>query len=261
MLTLLGHGYIGSAIAAELISRRIPFRHVRHTDRWYPDGPIINAAGYTGSPNVDACEINKAACLLGNVSWPVSVEGRAQHCPVIHIGSGCIYEGGEFDEEDAPNFTSSFYSLCKATAEQALAPYLHKSYILRIRIPFSGQSHAKNYLTKLAAYPKLVDVRNSISAVEDVAKVAVHFSLHRPEPGIYNVCNPGTITAREVVQMMGLRKEWFASYEEFLSTVKTPRSNCLLNTDKLQRVFPIRSVHKALSDSIEAMKHEHRTAA
>jgi dTDP-4-dehydrorhamnose reductase len=27
---------------------------------------LINAAGYTGKPNVDACELHKSECLLGN---------------------------------------------------------------------------------------------------------------------------------------------------------------------------------------------------
>lgn len=257
MISLIGHGYIGRAIAAELDAQHVPFRWHHHADRWFPDGDaIINAAGYTGHPNVDACETERQACMLGNVAWPLLCEARAQGLPVVHIGSGCIYEGGEFDERDAPNFTGSFYALCKATAEQALKPLLRRSYILRIRIPFGGRAHAKNYLTKLATYPRLVDVRNSISCVEDVARVAVHFARTEPRPGIYNVVNPGAVTARQVVAMMGLRKAWFATYDEFRASVRAPRSNCILNSDKLQQIYPLRHVCEALSDSIEAMKHE-----
>ena len=31
---------------------------------------LINAAGYTGKPNVDACELNKQECLFGNSVLP-----------------------------------------------------------------------------------------------------------------------------------------------------------------------------------------------
>ena len=31
---------------------------------------VINAAGYTGKPNVDACELAKAECLSGNAYYP-----------------------------------------------------------------------------------------------------------------------------------------------------------------------------------------------
>ena len=31
---------------------------------------VINAAGYTGKPNVDACELAKAECLSGNAVLP-----------------------------------------------------------------------------------------------------------------------------------------------------------------------------------------------
>ena len=174
---------------------------------------------------------------------------------------GCIYDGGSFSEADAPNFTGSFYALCKAAAEQALQPFLDKSYILRIRIPFGRAPHAKNYLSKLRAYPKLVDVANSLSCVEDVAKVAVHFALHRPPPGLYNACNPGVVTTRDVVQRMGLRKDWFDSYADFAATVKAPRSNCLLDPAKLQRVYPLRPVGDALEDCIGAINDSPREAA
>ena len=140
-------------------------------------------------------------------------------------------------------------------------PFLDKSYILRIRIPFGRAPHAKNYLSKLRAYPKLVDVANSLSCVEDVAKVAVHFALHRPPPGLYNACNPGVVTTRDVVQRMGLRKDWFDSYADFAATVKAPRSNCVLDTAKLQRIYPLRPVGDALEDCIGAINDSPREAA
>ena len=56
---------------------------------------LINAAGYTGKPNVDACELHKTECLFGNAVFPGLV---AQACneagvPWGHVSSGCIYTG------------------------------------------------------------------------------------------------------------------------------------------------------------------------
>ena len=104
-------------------------------------------------------------------------------------------------------------------------------------------------MTKLTKYDKLVDFENSISYVNDVAATAVYFARYLPKPGIYNVCNPGTITTKQVADMMGLQKEWYTE-EEFNQAVVAPRSNCNMSSDKLNRVFPIQSAESALKQAI-----------
>lgn len=257
MITLVGHGYVGNAIAVELRRQRLPFYWRSHLD-FFPGGTaIINAAGFTGAPNVDACETDQRNCIKGNVLWPVELERRAAGLAVVHISSGCIYDGYKpsgWAETDPPNFgfgVGSFYSGCKALAEEVLAQYLGRSYVLRIRIPFGLEDHPKNYLSKLRAYEKLIDVRNSLSCVEDVARVAIHFATKLPPPGIYNVCNPGSVTTREVADMLGLSKQWFTS-KEFAAAVKAPRSNCVLNVEKLQAVFPIEPIAVAMANAVKA---------
>src|SRR6185312_2877349 len=121
---------------------------------------LINAAGYTGKPNVDACELHKSECLMGNAVLPGTI---AQACadagvPWGHVSSGCIYsgrnlDGSAFKENDPPNFTfrtnhCSFYSGTKALGEEVLAgtPNL---FVWRLRIPFNEVDTPRNYLTKL----------------------------------------------------------------------------------------------------------------
>ena len=76
----------------------------------------INAAGFTGKPNVDACESAKYECLQGNAVLPGIIREVCEDLkiPWGHISSGCVYSGRRYDgkgwtEEDEPNF--SFRSL------------------------------------------------------------------------------------------------------------------------------------------------------
>ena len=56
---------------------------------------LINCAGYTGKPNVDACEENQEETWLGNAILPqILAEACAStNLPWGHVSSGCIYDG------------------------------------------------------------------------------------------------------------------------------------------------------------------------
>lgn len=259
MITLIGHGYVGEHIAEELTAQKLPFTWISHTDPIpLNTSAIINAAGYTGSPNVDACEIHKQETIDGNVTFPVKLELENTHTPIVHISSGCIYTGydKEYTEDDEPNFTfnnGSFYSGSKALGQEMLKPYLHKSYLLRIRMPFGNKHHPKNFLTKMVKYDKLISYDNSLSYLPDVAAVAVAMAVNRKiAPGIYNLTNPGSSNAKEIVKMMGIDKEFFTP-EEFSKAIVAPRSNCVLSTKKLDAIHPLRPVHEALALAISKL--------
>ena len=248
MITLIGHGYIGQTIAKELYKERLQYYWINHIQPIPSDTKfIINAAGFTGSPNVDACEIYRQEYIDGNVTWPLILERYNQNTPIIHISSGCVYSGypiGGYKENDPCDFTfktGSFYSGTKALAQTLLEPYMNKSYLFRIRMPFGRHRHPKNFLTKLEKYEKLISFENSLTFVEDVGKICIHFILTRPEPGVYNVCNPGSSNASEIVDMMKLDKQWF-TLEEFKAATRAPRSNCVLNTEKLESIYNIRTL-------------------
>src|SRR5437588_570612 len=87
MITLLGStAYIGQAFLQAMTERGWPVhaptrQQVNYTDftalRSYLETTkpafLINAAGYTGKPNVDACEEHKADTLQGNALFPAMV--------------------------------------------------------------------------------------------------------------------------------------------------------------------------------------------
>jgi dTDP-4-dehydrorhamnose reductase len=257
MITLIGHGYIGQEIYKRMeVQSYFPIEWIDHKSK-IPSGTqlIINAAGFTGSPNVDACEKYREETIDGNVYWPLKLELENHQTPIIHISSGCVYTGyeKEYTEEDEPNFNfnnGSFYSGSKSLGQKLLSPFMNKSYLLRIRMPFGSLRHPKNFLTKLENYNKLVDFRNSLSNVDDISKTVEFFAINKPTPGIYNLVNPGSITTREIVDMMGLSKEWF-THEEFASAVIAPRSNCVLSSEKLSNIISLRSIDDALTHTIQ----------
>lgn len=260
MITLIGHGYIGEHIAYELLTQKTSYHWIKHIDVVPRDTTvIINAAGYTGSPNVDACEKYRQETIDGNVIFPLTLEQKYLDIPIVHISSGCIYTGYKNDgwtENDEPNFNfnnGSFYSGSKTLAQKLLTPYLSKSYLLRIRMPFGNKHHPKNFLTKLHRYERLINFENSLSYVDDVARVAVHFAKNKPQSGIYNVCNPGSKTTKQIADMLQLNKEWFTE-QEFIQATMAPRSNCVLNNDKLSKIFPIQNIDSALEEAIKNLK-------
>ena len=253
MILLLGAtGYIGQAFARQLTERGWPFigpsrKEIDYTRfesllaflRDRKPAFLINAAGYTGKPNVDACETARADTLAGNTLFPQTVAHAcaATGTPWGHVSSGCIYAGAKvvrdgrmavekdltkpelralvetnpsaihgFTENDEPNFTfrnppCSFYSGTKALAEEAIAG-IGQSYCWRLRIPFDEFDNARNYLSKVQRYKKVYDNVNSISHRSDFASACLDlWQAHAPF-GAYNVTNPGFITTRQVAAMI-----------------------------------------------------------
>jgi dTDP-4-dehydrorhamnose reductase len=287
MIYLLGgSGYVGHAYQALLARKNIPFRNVRRAELDYTnrdtlraallrDKPefLINAAGYTGKPNVDACELHKHECLFGNAVLPGII---AEACadagvPWGHVSSGCIYtgarpDGSGFMETDTPNFTfrtnnCSFYSGSKALGEEVLAGKPNV-YVWRLRIPFDHIDNPRNYLTKLLRYQRLLEATNSISELHEFCAATFACWEKRVPFGIYNVTNPGQVTTHEVVDLIkksGVSNKdfvFFKNEDEFMHVAaKTPRSNCVMDSSKLAKVgITMTEVHEAVMRDLKNWK-------
>ena len=254
MILLLGaSGYIGEAFALELRRRGQPFLPLARREADYTHFDVllkflqarrpefvVNAAGYTGKPNVDACETARADTLAGNTLLPQTIAHAcaAAGIPWGHVSSGCIYSGAKiaaggrtraekdltrspelralvgqspeavhgFAETDPPNLSfrdgpCSFYSGTKALGEEAIAG-IGQSYVWRLRIPFDEFDGARNYLSKVQRYSKVYDNVNSISHRADYVKACLDLWRLRAPFGTYNVTNPGWVRTRQVVEMI-----------------------------------------------------------
>lgn len=275
-----GRGYVGCRLVAHLVAAGHQVRFVDRSEtsrsgmRRLPDRLIadsvdflINAAGYTGRPNVDACERRKIACWRGNVDLPLRLAAVMDRVgvPWAHVSSGCIFDGDNaggngFREDDPPNFDfnsgrCSFYSGCKAEAERRLAgaPNL---YIWRIRMPVDRRPSPRNYLTKLLTYDRLLDARNSLSSLDGFADAAVRCVQQRPEPGKYHLTHPGSVTTRQICQRLSRRTgrtfDFFVSDEQFYRSGHTPRSCCVLDSSKAVRAgFGLQPIEEILDGMID----------
>lgn len=262
ILLLGGTGYIGEAFARELARRDLAFRNLSRREVEYTrfdalhallqaNRPefVVNCAGYTGKPNVDACETAKADTLAGNTVLPLTIAAAcaAARIPWGHVSSGCIYSGAKifsngqmhvekdltqpdlravverspenvhgFTETDPPNFSfrdgpCSFYSGTKALGEEVIHG-AGQSYIWRLRIPFDEFDSPRNYLSKVQRYSKVYDNVNSISHRRDFAAACLDLWQLRAPFGTYNVTNPGFVTTRQVV---GLVEEYLKPARPF----------------------------------------------
>lgn len=252
ILLLGGTGYIGQAFGAELQRRGKQFINLSRKEVDYtrfdlllgflksrkPEF-VVNAAGYTGKPNVDSCEVARADTLVGNTLLPQTIAHAcaAMNIPWGHVSSGCIFSGAKvringgvrvekdmtkpemrelvakspenvlgFTETDTPNFSfrdmpCSFYSGTKALGEEAMAG-IGQSYVWRLRIPFDEYDSMRNYLTKVQRYLKAYDNINSISHRGDYASACLDLWEKRAAYGTYNVTNPGFVSTRQVCELI-----------------------------------------------------------
>ncbi len=262
MIWLIGaSGYVGAAFARELARRGREFKAVSRADidcthfaplhaalREARPEFVINAAGFTGKPNVDACETQRGETIRGNIVLPQTVAEAcfAAGTRLGTVSSGCIYAGAKvreddgaemieadlnashlqkllqtrsprlrgFVETDPANFSfaqnsCSFYSGTKAVGEQVLAQF-PEFYIWRLRIPFEEEDNSRNYLSKIQRYPKVYQNWNSISHLGDFVAACLDTWELRLPGGCYNVVNPGYVSTREVVDLFRklVRPSW-----------------------------------------------------
>ena len=242
---------------------------------------MINCAGYTGKPNVDACETDKANCLAGNAVLPGLISEACDRIGVAwgHVSSGCIFtgtrpDGRGFSELDPPNFSfrqnnCSFYSGSKALGEEVLSG-IDRCYVWRLRIPFSNIDSSRNYLSKLMRYDMLLEAENSLSELNEFVAAALDCFELNIEFGTYNLTNPGSVTTSEVIgliQAAGVSNKefkFFDSESEFMRlAAKAPRSNCVLDSSKALdaglRLTPIReSLKRSLKGWVGESSSEQR---
>lgn len=270
-ILILGKGYLGQRCAdawgeeAELSSARITSVEsaLAEIDRVKPDA-VLCTIGIKGTPNVDWCETHQRETIEGNVIIPLQVAFACQQRGIymLHMGSGCIFYGDSahpdkaWRENDFGNPLPT-YSRSKWAADLTLST-LPDVGIARIRMPIDHQSNPGNLLEKIAKYPKVIDVENSITVIDDMVNV-FYALMQKRAPGIFHVTNPGSIKHREI---LGLYKdivdsthtcEWISNDELVAQGLAAKgRSNNFLASERLAEFgITMRPVHEAVLDTVQ----------
>jgi len=181
--------------------------------------------------------------LFSQITLAILCQERGIHLSLI--GTGCIFNydaehATGFTEEDIPNFFGSSYSIVKGFTDRLLHHYPVCN--MRIRMPISAYYDSRNFITKILSYEKICSAPNSMTVLEDFIPIMVELS-EMCHQGTINLTNPGVISHNEILEMY---KEivdpdftWANfSYEEQTKLLANGRSNNMLDTTILQKLFP-----------------------
>ncbi|KAG7674300.1 hypothetical protein Ndes2437B_g01115 [Nannochloris sp. 'desiccata'] len=213
---------------------------------------VFNAAGVTGRPNVDWCEGHKIETIRANVIGCLNLADTCyQHnIHMTYYGTGCIFHyddahpigGAGFTEVDNANFRGSFYSHTKASVEELLRQYPNV-LILRVRMPIVADLvYPRNFIAKIIKYDKVIDIPNSMTVLPELLPFSLEMA-HRGLTGVMNFTNPGAISHNEILQLykdyVDPEFTWSNfSVEEQAAVIVAPRSNNLLETNRIKGEFP-----------------------
>jgi 3,5-epimerase/4-reductase len=268
-ILVLGRGFLGHRFARDLPGAVLHPADIADEaavraalDEHRPDA-VINAAGKTGRPNVDWCETNQAETYRSNVEGALVLARQCARAGayLLHLASGCIFYGpspspGGWREDDFAN-PKAFYSRTKYAADLVLSR-LPDVGVARLRMPIDHEPGGRNLITKLARYPKVIDVENSVTFVDDLVSVVAAL-VEKRAAGVFHVTNPGAMRHRD---LLALYKEIVEPKhvvelirEESLVTLglaSVGRSNCILASENLAKLgITMRPVERALRDTMQ----------
>lgn len=270
-ILIIGNGYLGNRCKnvwgeqAVIADKNIETKNdvLQLLAEYNPDA-VLNAAGVTGNPNVDWCETHRLETIVGNTKLPITIAQACQEAGIylLHMGSGCIFYGDsahpdkKWRESDMGNPTEVTYSRTKWAADLVLST-LPNVGIARIRMPIDWMPSARNLIDKLSKYPKVIDVENSATVIDDMIEVFYQL-LEKKAEGIFHVTNPGTIKHKEIMALYeelvdkNHTNEWISNDDLVKQdlAVKT-RSNNFLYSENLEKLgIKMRPMKEAIRDTM-----------
>ena len=246
------------------------------------EGKLVNTIDYLEYPGklVENVKDN----LYGPVNLAIICKEKGIH--YTYLGTGCIYNSKninngtlpvktysclqsvkcdvnletdiqQFSEESLPNYFGSGYSTVKGFTDRLMAsfPVLN----LRIRMPISSISNDRNFINKIAKYPFICSIPNSMTVLDDFFPIFTDLILKK-KIGTYNCTNPGIITHNQILtmykQIIDTDFTWNnMSIEDQSKMLKCERSNNYLDTSKIEKEFPkLRSINDSMIIVLNKMK-------
>ena len=171
-----------------------------------------------------------------------------------YLGTGCIFDYDNehntgFTEEDVPNFFGSSYSIVKGFTDCIMKTM--NVLNIRIRMPINSECNSRNFIRKITTYEKICSIPNSMSVLPELIPYAIKM-MKNCVIGTINLTNPGVISPNEILELyteivdpLFVWKNF--TIEEQNCVLSSKRSNNLLNTNKLEKLFPeIKNIKEAV---------------
>lgn len=164
-----------------------------------------------------------------------------------YLGTGCIFNGYKpetngYLEDDIPDFSGSGYSTVKSFTDRLMHFFDDSVLNCRIRMPVDASNSGRNFITKIMTYKKICSQPNSISVLPELLPFMIDMAKNK-QVGTINLVNPEKITHNEILEMVKEIYDPNFTWENFTleeqdQILLAGRSNNLLNTDKLQKLYP-----------------------
>ena len=171
-----------------------------------------------------------------------------------YLGTGCIFDYDNehntgFTEEDVPNFFGSSYSIVKGFTDCIMKTM--NVLNIRIRMPINSECNSRNFIRKITTYEKICSIPNSMSVLPELIPYAIKM-MKNCVIGTINLTNPGVISHNEILELykeivdpLFVWKNF--TIEEQNCVLSSKRSNNLLNTNKIEKLFhEIKNIKEAV---------------
>ena len=224
------------------------------------DGDFDVVVNCAASTNVDWCEKNREEAYKNNVLGAVNLAkvcgqagpGRAGK-NYVFVSTLCIFNSKNKEDikyEDSIPEPLNFYSQTKAEAEKLIREINPGALIIRIHFPLSKIPHPKNAITKILSYDRAVDVRESVTVVEDALPIIIDL-MEKKEKGIFHLVNEGTISAAEIAELFQHPFVRISGKEREEMLVKSGKARRPVVYAGSRRILPLPDIRERINDLVK----------
>jgi 3,5-epimerase/4-reductase len=179
---------------------------------------------------------------------------------LTYVGTGCIFSRNTrendyiYTEEDFPDFIGSSYSAVKGYTDQ-LMPLFENVLNVRIRMPITRDyKDPKSFVSKIIGFQKIFSMPNSMTYLPDMIPLLIRLSVMK-ETGTIHLVNKRGICHSDILNLYKEKIDNNHTFEEIDGEelerlLKAPRSNNILSTDRLEKLFPgeVRDIRECIEE-------------
>jgi 3,5-epimerase/4-reductase len=226
---------------------------------------IISVIGRTYGDNINSIDYlekkgNLKININDNLYSPLNLAliSKKHNIHLTYMGTGCIFNGynKEYLENDDPDFYGSSYSIVKGFTDKIMKKFDNVLNV-RIRMPITNDINCnRNFINKIINYKKICSMNNSMTVLPDLLPLLIDMIIKK-EIGTINLVNPGYISHNEILELYKEIKNpdftWEnMTIEEQNQLLLSERSNNILNTEKLQNLYPdVKDIKSSIKDLLK----------